>query len=141
MSSPLLFEIRGFAILKYPPDKQTISSSYSNESQTAFYSLHYDPADIRIANEIATILDKHGHKASSDWNPPTVHIAVVSDKTSREQAIAWANEYGGTLIAVIAESSDDVRRWAEQVAPLTSNPLLIAVSAARDLPSRFAPFV
>ena len=34
------------------------------------------------------------------------------------------------LIVVIAERSDDVRRWAEQVAPLTSNPLLIAVSNA-----------
>lgn len=34
------------------------------------------------------------------------------------------------LIVVIAERSDDVRRWAEQVAPLTSNPLLIAASNA-----------
>lgn len=34
------------------------------------------------------------------------------------------------LIIVIGERSDDIRRWSEQVAPLTTSPMLIAVSSS-----------
>jgi hypothetical protein len=57
-------------------------------------------------------------------------LALATDINGKATNLQVTSYNDFALIAVIAERSDDVRRWAEQVAPLTTNPLLIAVSAA-----------
>jgi hypothetical protein len=56
--------------------------------------------------------------------------ALINDFNGKPTQLQVTSYNDFALIAVIAERSDDVRRWAEQVAPLTAKPLLIAVSAA-----------
>ncbi len=56
--------------------------------------------------------------------------ALANDINGKATNLKVTSYNNFALIIVVAETSDDVRRWAEQVAPLTSNPLLIAVSSA-----------
>ncbi|MEP6984949.1 MAG: hypothetical protein ABI970_05110, partial [Chloroflexota bacterium] len=55
-------------------------------------------------------------------------LALARDLNNNPTNLQVTSYNDFALIVVVAERSDDVRRWAEQVAPLTSNPLLIAVS-------------
>ncbi len=56
--------------------------------------------------------------------------ALTADMNSKPTGLNLTSLNDFALIVVIGERSDDIRRWAEQAAPLTTSPMLIAVSAA-----------
>ncbi|MEZ4671258.1 MAG: SH3 domain-containing protein [Anaerolineae bacterium] len=79
-----------------------------------FYIARYLPGD---AVGLRAFAQNAGDTLSNDINGQATNLNIAS---LRDFA----------LIVVIAERSDDVRNWVEQVAPLASAPLLVAASNA-----------